>query len=640
MNLNRNLPRNPLIGGLLLAFGISLSTTTARANVYASDVRINGGITNISAAAGDTIAISYLLNEPASGGVTVQIRSGGTVARSLTFAPGSVGTLRGFNEVTWDGRGNGGQNLASGTYSVSVTAAASGYTNWTQITSDTTDPNTYVYDGRGIAADRNPTSPYYGRIFVGNSFQGPGTTPGDTVGILKLNADTSAAEEGISSSDLDGYPWAGDDVSPWKIEVSADDFVYVGDLSHGGEVLRFDPTISSNSFLSVLRTDNQTPGSALSGPALFGSGTGTQVWMADTNSSNLTKWGLTSTGVCVSNDTGQVVVSGTGSNFFDVALDKNGNIYTCANISVSGDPSPRVFRYRAYDPAGSGVPETTPDWAVGGGNDTYAGANGIAVDPTGTYVAVAFRGPGGTYSTNGNTKILWATNGALVANLDLGVVMQGDNLHDDTDCAWDAVGNVYYIDAYFSRWRAFSPPGTNQSISVALAGILLTGGTVGPGTAPQITRISVTSGLVNIDFSAGTNDDASAFVVQAAATVGGPYILVSTAAITKVGPGLFHAQFAAGPSTQYFRIVNQGGTPPPPSPPVFTKISIAGGNVVLTFTGNAADSASAFSILAATSVNGSYSAVTAAQISLVSSGVFQAILPPANGLTQFYRVRR
>jgi hypothetical protein len=137
--------------------------------------------------------------------------------------------------------------------------------------------------------------------------------------------------------------------------------------------------------------------------------------MANTNLAEILKWSVTSGSICASNDTGSVVVTNTGTNFFDVSLDNNGNIYTCAFVTVNDDPSPRVFRYH---PNGT-LPLTNSEWAVGDSNDTYAGASGLAVDPTGTYVAVAFQGPAGLFSTNGNTKVLWATNGSVAANLDL-----------------------------------------------------------------------------------------------------------------------------------------------------------------------------------------------------------------------------
>lgn len=634
MNLNRELPWISVLGGLVLGLITMVSATRSNANVYATNIRINDGGTNVLASPGGTISVSYLLNEPATLGATVQIQSGATVVQSLELPVGVEGTLRGFNSVSLDIA-----NVPSGTYTVSVTAASSGYTNWTQITSDTTDPNTYVFDGRGIAVDRNPSSPYYGRIFVANSSLGisPDTTPGDTLGILKFNADTSDAEEGISSSGLDGHLWSGQSTSPWKLEVSADDFVYVDDLANGGDIYRWDPTISSNSLLHVLRQDNQPPGAVLSGPAITGTGTNTQIWMVDTNTATVVDWRVTSDFVCASNDTGRLVVVGATSILFDVAVDRSGNIYSCAYLAASGDPSERVFRYPAYDPStNSNMPETTPSWAVGGGDDTYAGASGIAADPTGTYVAVAFEGPAGGVSTNGNTKILWATNGAVVANLDLGVAMGGDANHDDTDCAWDAVGNVYYIDVWFGRWRAFSPPGTNQATTVALPLIQISGAPP-PSGAIEITRIGVSGGNINIDFTADTNDAAASFSILGAATVTGPFATIAGATITQLNPGQFHASFPVSAATWYFRIAGSGTTPPP-SQLSFTQVSASGGKMVLTFSGSSSDTAASFTILSAPVVNGSY--VDAhATVTALGPGVFQTSLS-MSGSAQFYRVRR
>ena len=343
-------------------------------------------------------------------------------------------------------------------------------------------------------------------------------------------------------------------MSPWKLEVSADDYVYVDDLANGGEIFRWDPTISSNSLLYVLRKDNQPPGSALSGPAIVGVGANTQIWMANTNAPQLLRWSVNANSVCVTNDTGTVLVTNTGNNFFDVAMDKDGNIYTCTRTGVNGDPSPRGFRFPAVDSNGS-TPETNALWAVGGGNDTYAGASGIAVDPTGRYVAVSFEGPAGPFSTNGNTKVLFATNGAIAANIDLGVVMQGDSNHADTDCAWDAAGNLYYIDAYFSAWRTVSPPGTNQAATVALAAVQLTGSTNPPPSGPiQFTKISAVGGNITLNFSGSTNDIASAFALLSSPIANGSYSPVQGATVTQTSPGAFQVSIARSGPTQFYRI--------------------------------------------------------------------------------------
>src|SRR5262245_29111588 len=177
----------------LAIFLQTLTPTRIQANVYPSNLRLNGAVTNVPFGGVVTnVAISYVLNEDATAGAVISIRNGPTAVRTLTATNGGPGALRGTNVVNWDGKNDAQQSVPSGTYSVSVAAAAVGYTNWTQITSDTNEGNA-VFEARGIAVNRNPSSPYYGRIYVANASEGPFPTnnPGDAVGILKLNADAS-----------------------------------------------------------------------------------------------------------------------------------------------------------------------------------------------------------------------------------------------------------------------------------------------------------------------------------------------------------------------------------------------------------------------------------------------------------------
>jgi len=628
--------RGLVAGSLAAAFSI-------RANVYPTNIKLNNSFTGITVQAGSPVRISYILNEAASGGVVIKVLTNGILVKSISLAGGTAGTLRGTNVVVWDGTGNGSGSVAPGSYSVAITAASHGFKVWTQTTDDLADGN-IVWDGRGIAVDQNTNSPYYGRIFIANAAANdPGANNwlGYQVGIEKCNADGSYADEGGLSTG--GYPWAGDGYSPWHLEVSADDFVYVTDFTTNGQVTRWDATISTNSQLRVLRPDNWTNLSVgLSGPAISKVDTNSYLWMADTTfpfdsriGQGILRYSLLSDGTCATNDTGTTVVAVGGSltgNPVDVALDTNGNIYTIEFRAESGDPGNRVFRFPAYNASTNNVgPITNADWAVGATNDTMAGASGIAVDPTGTYVAVAFSGL--SIITNGCTQILYATNGAVVTNLDL-----ADGLiHLDQDCAWDAVGNVYYLDSYGIAWRAFSPPGTNQATTVALATILIVGG--GPAIPPQITKISVAGGIVTIDFSAGTNDTASLFGIVGAVNVTAAYLPVSGAQFASTGPGQFRATFPVG-NYQYFRITRQGTTPPP-SQPSFTRIINSGQSLVLTFTGSTTDSASAFTLLSSSTPNGTFLPLPAASSNIIqlSPGLFQATVT-ANGLAQFYRIKK
>jgi hypothetical protein len=357
--------------------------------------------------------------------------------------------------------------------------------------------------------------------------------------------------------------------------VSADDYVYVSDLATGGDVFRWDPTVSSNSLLPVLRQDNRLNGTTLFGPSIAGGGANTQIWMTDTNSAEtqgveLRKWVVTASGACATNDVGTTVVAG-GTNLTlgpaALALDNLGNMYVCQFVSDIASPLPRVFRFPAYDPStNGGVPELSPDWAVGTNDDTYASASDIAVDPSGTYVAVAFQGTFDPVLTNGNTKVLYATNGALVVNvdLDLDVEQIGDATHQDTACAWDAVGNLYYVDNYVGHWRVVSPPGTN-SVTTLSPAVLQVVGSSGGGPAPEITSITVSNGVVLIGFSAETNDVASSFVLLGASGAVGPYSVLASATIKPgAAPGQFQATVSSTAGMGFYRIQRVGGSGPPP----------------------------------------------------------------------------
>jgi hypothetical protein len=560
-----------LLAGLSLGLFVTCWPGSAYANVYATNIKINGSLTSASAAPGASVSISYILNEPASGGVTVKILSGATAVRTLAFASGASGTARGTNTVTWDGKDAGNQNLPPGSYSVSITAASTGYPVWTQTTTDYVppatagDPGTYLYGGHGIAVDRNANSPYYGRVFAANGPAGGYGLPGDQTGIIKCNADGSFADEGGFSTG--GHTWAGNQYSPWKVEVSADDHVYVNDYADAsdwapnGDVYRWDPTLSTGSQLRVLDSTNWASANgdyvSLSGPAIWGTGTNTEIWMADDRfvptgtNFGIIRYYVSADGTCSNGDTGTTVVGVGGSLDLypvDVAIGPNHAIYTLQYVSDTDNPSQRVMCFPAYDPStNGGAPEYAATWAVGGGDPVgdWCNGYGIAVDPTGTYVLVAFEGAG----IEGCTKVLSAATGAVVTNLDLGRTISGYNIHNDTDCAWDAVGNAYYIDNYVGAWRAVSPPGTNFSTTGAVAALQITGG----AQAPYITSIAVAGTIVTINFTGAATDPSSAFTLLSSATPNGTYSAAGGAVITGSG-GNYQATVSTSGTKQFYRI--------------------------------------------------------------------------------------
>jgi len=540
-----------LLGGAALALALVMAAPSAHANVYASNIKINGELLAAQAEQGQNVNISYILNEPASDGVTINILSNAVVIRTLNVAGGGAGALRGANTVVWDGKDAGGNFVGLGAdYSVSITAASTGYANWTTTTSDANEGNS-VWEGRGIAVNQNPKSPYYGRIIVCNSYNGPNlSVPGYNVGMLKLNADGSYAEEGGHSTG--GHTWGNDYYSPWHVRISADDYVYINDWSASGEIYRWDMTLSAASKLHVLRTDNWAPGCNMSGPEIVGTGTNTLIYMADIaypNSQGIVQYTVTEDGTCDQYDIGTPVIpiSYPLSLYpYDVAVDKNGNFYIVQYRSNVTDPSPRVMCYDSdYNPVWN-----TADiyGGLGQADDTWAYANAVAVDPTGTYVAVAFRGNAGGW---GCTRIFDAATGAIVTNLDYGLDINGNGTeHSDRACGWDAVGNVYYVDNWYGAWRAVSPPGANSSTTEPPVTLEIV---AAPPPAPVITSCSLALGTFTLNFTGGVAEVPGDFEILSSATVDGTYSYAAGQNITG-GSGVFQATIPAPDQAQFYRV--------------------------------------------------------------------------------------
>lgn len=647
---------------MALCLVLAIPSPTARANVYATNVKLNGDYTNVVCAAGTGLTISYLLNEPATRGVTVNILYGNNPVRAITVPAGGPGALLGTNSVAWDGLDSNSNALPGGMYSVAVTAMATGFTNWTQTSVDT-NPGNYVWSPEGIAVDQNRGSRYFGRVFVGNAdVNTQGTNVGDSIGILKLNADGSPAEESPTNwLSTGGYDWSGGNASPWKLEISADDHVYVmdGGSTPQGLVFRWDAVISTNSQQAVLQPDNLGSGGTVSpnGLAMYTSGTNSQLWIADyrawlgfgpSGSEGAIKYNLTD-GICATNDTGVSVVgthdnadgSATGTNLdqsaYDLVLDKNQNIYVIQNINDPPDISARVLRFPAYDPStNGGAPETVATWFAGTNDDSYNNAYGIAVDSTVTYVAVAIGGP---KNGNGVLRILSAADGSLVTDLDTDT--NTPDTHEDTACAWDAAGNVY-VSRYYDppspegvvegMWRVFSPPGQNQSTTVAPETVQVIGSPVQP---PVVTKITQSNGLVAMTFTAGIGEPPSSFSVLGASVVTGPYSAISGVSISTVSPGVFQATFSSSMAQAYYRIEIPSGV----VAPRITSLALSGDSVTVNFGAGQADASWYFTLQSAGALHGRFADVSSTSATQVGPGQFKFVAP-ANGPSQFYRIRR
>jgi hypothetical protein len=340
------------------------------------------------------VTIGYILNEDATAGVRVDILSGTTVIRSLEIASGSEGARRGTNSVVWDGKNSSGAVPGAGVFSVSVTAASTGFENWTQI-SDDGDTNTYVYSPRGIAVNRNTNSPYYGRVFIGNSTAGPNAGSGEighVQGILMRNADGSHTDDGAFGQA--GYAWVDAFASsPIHLKVKEDDQLYFNDWTGSGKIVACDMKLTTNYVVLDESNYSANPFASANWINFEVTGAGTdlqQVYLTDATypSAGVFVWNtvLDQAGrrIADPNDHAgrQVVATGTGASLSlrcdGVAIDSQTNVYVIQNRGNPSDSSMRVAKFSNWD--GTSVLNSGASWVVGQGDDTFRNLYGFALD--------------------------------------------------------------------------------------------------------------------------------------------------------------------------------------------------------------------------------------------------------------------
>jgi hypothetical protein len=598
MKLSKRLPSGRVIGCLALALALLSPTPTARANVYATDIKLNGSLSRITNTSGTTVNISYILNEPATAGVTINILSGNTVADTIQIASPNPGTALGLNTVPWGGTNSAGALASAGTYSVSITAASTGYAVWTQTSLDST--NNVAVDAEGIAVDNNTNSPYYGRIMLGSAT--PGTQNGVTqqCGIYKMNADGSPADEG--SFGYGGYtnndagvtatgqmPYY-DGYIPWRLRIGADDRLYMLDYTSLGAVIAFDIKVTT----SQIVIDDGNAGT-LGGPSTYTSNpdfdmleTGinnfdvattanavTAVCLCDGDSPN---WGIwvyhLKNGAADPADTvgTQAVISSANSDLNygssgGCMVDTNLDIFVSESLfATNSDLSAMDYAHwnnGILPPEDGGSTyadgKTTSQvlWGVGANDVTFESVQDTVINSRQhpTMVALPMEAgnddyPGIRVLNSANGSVVTVTNSLGVTNQ---ILTNLDYPNQYTCAAWDNVGNLYGASSSIDLWRVWSPPGSNQATTLAVATMQLA-----VPTPPYITSIAVSGnlevgGAVTINFTAGPTDPASAFTLISSATVNGPYTPVSSAMITG-GSGSYQARAGINGSVQFYQV--------------------------------------------------------------------------------------
>ncbi|MGD0813481.1 MAG: hypothetical protein ABSA83_07745 [Verrucomicrobiota bacterium] len=563
-----------MAGSLAVALALISSATKARAYVYATDIQINGGLTIANADLNYAASITYRLNQAADRGVTVNILQGSTVVKSI---PG--GTNMGLNSVSWT-------PTNTGTYSVSVTAGATGFPVWTKISLDSS--NNVAVDPEGIAVDNNTNSPYYGRVMVGCASSGTQNGVTQDCGIYKMNADGSPADEGSfgyggyttadSGDTATGEMYSANGYNPWRLRIGDDDRLYMEDWSSYGAVVAFDMKVTTNQIVinESGYLDNPFYDSFTYGlgnfDITFATTTNAAVWLCcdDPLDFGLWYWHMTNGAAVTTNTVGTWAVEasstsdlslpaysaplfGTGGGMVDTNLD-----IFISQFHEGASPNYATMLYNNWNggslwpvnPTGDEYGQSTGQvhWGAGANDTTFECVQDTVINNRQHPTMVALPMTAGSDDHPG-IRVLNATNGSVIHATNGATVQTLTNLdypNQYTCAAWDNVGNLYGASSSAFFWRVWSPPGTNLATTLATVQVEFP-------TAPDISKIQVIGTNVTINFSAGLSDPASAFTLISSPTVNGSYAPVNGATISGSG-GSYQAQTTVNGSTLFYRL--------------------------------------------------------------------------------------
>ncbi len=490
-----------LCGLMMLAAG------TALANVYATNLKIGGSDSGaINVAGGGSVVLSFILNENADNGVTLTIYRDSDDAVIRTVNLGAL--TQGANSWTWDGKNNSGSLVPAGTSCYfQVTASDDGHAAWEPISDDANPQNKYWLP-TSVGVNNDPSSKYYGRIYVGEGqasgagFTGaPKTT---TNGFYLLNADCSDAVGQGNTARAAGVPWDYNTAtqpydtytSPWHTCVAPDGRLICGgyyDGLSGCYALDPDCLVAQTILEPAPWTDPATMPSGLTD----NHGNQTSVWVEGIGD-DMKMFYFDEDYERVSLPNGNVYQFNIGADVWPIRSKPIRFISQWAlqtqimnditQLRRDGEGNWFMSQYRWAGTDAPSVVKVSPDgkarlWESlgaskafnGGTEDILKMAQSIGVDMNSGRIAVATRNAGKVHILGPDLDF---TN--LVTLTMPGTV--------NRDCTFDNVGNLYVVNSSAEVLRIYSPPdGANSSTTRSYGRIIATSGDVTPPSSPTVT---------------------------------------------------------------------------------------------------------------------------------------------------------
>jgi len=351
-------------------------------------------------------------------------------------------------EVILDG---GAQTLNLPTTAGAITFNMTGYSSyqirirsaeppgWSQFSTDSEDNNFYL--PCGVSINKNPASPNFGKVYISESLGGAtGAGRNTSSGIYVLRAD-SVAVGGVNTG---GKDWTVGSASPWKSTIGPDGHLYVASFS---EDLAYEFNDDLSVATQLIDASNKTAGQYVESILVEGTQAGgdRSIYLVDSHyldaRRGLIRYDLGANATATASDTGTQVIGPDYFDFYprDVARDSSGNWYMNQYRSdATQAPAISKFDGSLALPINTALWETLKE-------APYSGAYGIDINEAAGLVAYADYYTGYVYIFN-------MSDGSFVTSFDSG--------SRGRDVAFDAAGNLVYVDTSAEHARFWSPGGS------------------------------------------------------------------------------------------------------------------------------------------------------------------------------------
>ena len=546
--------RSPVCGkwgllGLLTVMVVVLAAASApvSANVYATDLKFSApavDATNSSA----TVDLSFRLNEPAAEtGIDIYRADNNALVRHADLGS----KPRGRVTWTWDLKDNSSQPVSKNTeYYFKVRAKSNGFSAWTQISNDNDQPGKF-YHARSVDVNKDPASPFFGRIYVNQPIVGATTAPPEPQrnfsgkGLWAMNADMTDALGQGDNPMTGGVAWVTSSNTPYHITVGPEGKVYMFGWADAQSGVWVAPQDLSGNWVAILDPADATQGTGAlyednngvpSPPALHGSVSGGIVLGKGLNRKLYTLDEDIADPADLSNSTGSIWMYAIGAldarfvklpvmfwndskpNItinaeMDVDVDAQGNFYMCQNRLYGTDNSSLWKIAPDGNPANDYAPLWRSIGAWGNPDPLKGNRSGVAVDnPHNRIVTV------GGYGT---TPVI----NAFSTSLDISTLQQVTTGGTYRDVAVDAVGNVYAADIGNEMVRVYSPPdGVNEYTTKCPFTFVPTSGDASKPATPVVTAPPTSSGGTQLSASWTATGVSYRYAISVTADDEGEYV--------------------------------------------------------------------------------------------------------------------